>query len=80
MIHCTTSKHSNIYKLYEIGQLINPQNIERIDTIYGSHEKIYGYHLKDSTIFYFGKGENFYFNADNISKTNSLTKLLAIGL
>ena len=71
MIHCTTSKHSNIYKLFEIGQLINHQDIAMIDTIYGSHEKIYGYHLKDSTIFYFGKVENFYFNGDNISKTIS---------
>ena len=69
MLHCTIPKQYNIYRLNEIGQLINPQNIAFIDTIYGSHEKIYGYHLKDSTIFYYGKGGNFYFNQDNISNT-----------
>ena len=68
-IKCMPFKDLNTYKLSEIGIVLNLQNIAFIDTIYGSHEKIYGYHLKDSAIFYLGKGRNFYYNGDNISKS-----------
>ena len=70
---CKTVKEVHIDK---VDLLLNPQDVAFIDTITGSHEVIYAYHIKDSSIFYMGRGQNSYFNDENIEQNHQSMSIM----